>query len=407
MKKWLSILLALTLALGLLTGCGAGSAAKTTDEATAAPATTAEPTAEASPETSAEPFDAEAAYAAFTEAVEKGRSAFPADTVIATVDGQPLTWGMFYYFITGDLQEVYYYIGGVPEDFSETLSEETTWQKYFSDSALSQSIYYIEANVKADELGAELTAEQRAALDGAWERVTADYESEEALMADMAQAGLNKELFLYLVESNEKFSALMEKLYGKNGEKLTDEEVLAWAAQNGYARTKHVLWSFLDETGTALDDEAKAALKEKLEGVRAELQALAGDNEALEARFDELMNAESADPGGLQSFPQGYTYTAGTMVPAFEDAAFALKDYELSELVETDYGYHILLGLPLDPDGLTMDQDANTGAYMTLRQTAANELFTAQLVEWIDSAEVVWADGFEDMDFNALFHGEG
>ena len=85
---------------------------------------------------------------------------------------------------------------------------------------------------------------------------------------------------------------------------------------------------------------------------------------------------------------------------------FALGDYELSDPVETDYGYHILLGLPLEPDGLTMDQDANTGEYMTLRQTAANELFNRQLVEWIDSAQVEWAEGYEDLDFNALFHGE-
>ena len=43
---------------------------------------------------------------------------------------------------------------------------------------------------------------------------------------------------------------------------------------------------------------------------------------------------------------------------------------------------------------------------MTLRQTAANELFNRQLVEWIDSAQVEWAEGYEDLDFNALFHGE-
>ena len=206
--------------------------------------------------------------------------------------------------------------------------------------------------------------------------------------------------------TNEKLNALMDTLYGLDGGKLSEEEILAWAAEKGYVRTKHVLWSFLDESGAALDDEGKAALKARLEEVLAGLRELEGDPEALEKRFDELMAAESADPGGLANFPAGYTYTAGTMVAAFEEAAFALKDHELSGLVETDYGYHILLGLPLNVDGLTMDQDANTGEYMTLRQSAANDMFTSRLVEWIDTAEIVWSEGFEELDLNTVFHGE-
>ena len=406
MKKTLSILLALTLALGLLSGCAAGSAAKT--EPTASPAESmpepaAEPSSDAEP--TAEPFDAEAAYAAFSEGVQRARAAIDPDTVIATVDGQALTWEMFYYFVVGDLQEVFYYTGKLPENFNEMLSEETTWQKYFTESALAQATYYLEAAAKADELGVELTDEQRAALDAAWDKVVADYGDESLLQADLDDACLDKELFLRLLESNEKLSAIDRELYGEGGEKLTDEAVLAWAAENGYVRTKHVLWSFLDETGAALSDEDKAALREKLEAKLAELRKLK-NKDKLEARFDELMSSESADSDALQIFPEGYTYTSGTMVPAFEDAAFKLGDRELSGLVETDYGYHILLGLPLKPDAMTMDQDNNTGSYMTLRQSAANALFNAKMVEWIDSASVEWAEGYEELDFNTLFYGE-
>ena len=412
MKKWLSILLALTLALGLLSGCGA---AKQEEEPAAEPtAETAETTESAeTPETEAETgtgeetADVQAAYDAFTSDIQKGRTAFDPDTVIATVNGAPLTWKMYYYFIAGSIQEIYYYLGSMPEDFNEEILEGTSWNKYFSDSALNQSLYYIMANLKAGEFGAELTEEQLGRVDEYWGEMVERYGGEEALAQELDAACLDRELFEYLILSNEKFNALMAELYGLEGEKLSEGDVLAWAAEKGYVRTKHVLWSFLDESGAALTDEGKEELKTRLEGVLAELKALEGDREALEKRFDEIMTTESADPGGLQSFPAGYTYTAGTMVESFETAAFALKDYELSELVETDYGYHILLGLPLNVDGLTMDQDANTGEYMTLRQSAANDLFTTRLVEWIDTAEVVWADGFEDLDFNTVFHGEG
>ena len=409
MKKILSILLAMLLALGALTGCGS---AKTTEPAsteapTEAPAeTTAEPAAGESETDETQSADAQAAYAAFTAALQHARTAIDPDTVVATVDGKALPWKMLYYFIVDSLQEVYYYIGQMPEDFSEELLEGTSWQKYFTNSALNQAIYFIESDIRADELGAALSEEQRTAMDEVWDRLVADYGDEELLLADMEEACLDKELFLYLRECLEKQAALMRELYGADGEKLTEEEVLAWAAENGYVRTKHVLWSFLGEDGSVLDDEGKAALREKLEGVLAELQALSGDKEALEARFDELMNSESADSAALETFPAGYTYSSGTMVPAFEEAAFALGDHELSGVVETDYGFHILLGLPLQSEAMTMDQDANTGAHMTLRQSAANALFNEKMVKWIDEAEVVWNEGYEEMDFNTLFHGE-
>ena len=398
MKRWFTLLLALALTLLLLSGCGAAG----TDAApTAGPEAAAEPAAE-SDDAAAAAAAQEAAYAAFSETVQKARTVIDPDTVIATVDGVPLTWKLFYYFISGNLQEIYYYTGSLPEDFNVEYTPGTTWKQYMYDSALNQSRYYLEANVKAEELGVELSPEQQAQVDGVWDELLTRYGGEELLQADLEEACLDKDLFLFLLASNEKFSALMEELYGANGEKLTEEQILAWAAENGYVRTKHVLWSFLDESGAALDEEAKAALRETIEARLAELRALADEPAALEARFDEIMKTESGDPGGLASFPGGYTYKAGTMVEAFETAAFALKDHELSELVETDYGYHILLGLPLDVDALTMDQDANTGEYMTLRQSAANDLFNKQLVEWITGAKVEWSEGYEDLDFNAL-----
>ena len=71
--------------------------------------------------------------------------------------------------------------------------------------------------------------------------------------------------------------------------------------------------------------------------------------------------------------------------------------------MESSYGYHIILRLPLDPDGKTLSQDSGTGDYMTLRADAANELFNNMLIDWINNAEVEWKGDFGTMDYNELF----
>ena len=193
----------------------------------------------------------------------------------------------------------------------------------------------------------------------------------------------------------------MENSYGLNGEKLSDEDVLAWANDNNYLRCKHILFLTENDDGTDMTDEEKAEIRKEAEAALKELRALESDREALLTRFDELM-ADADDPG-MTTFPDGYTFTSGQMVQEFEDGTRALGDYGLSDIVESSYGCHIILRLPLDPEGKTLSQDSGTGDYMTLRADAANELFNAMLLDWIDTAEVEWQGEFGTMDYNELF----
>ncbi|MGO8698633.1 MAG: peptidylprolyl isomerase [Limisphaerales bacterium] len=103
----------------------------------------------------------------------------------------------------------------------------------------------------------------------------------------------------------------------------------------------HILISTLDP----LTHEPLAADKKK------EKEKLASDLRARALKGDDfaaLAKQYSEDPGSKDKGGE-YTFPRGKMVPEFEAAAFSLKTNQISELVETQYGYHIIKLLEKTP----------------------------------------------------------
>jgi peptidyl-prolyl cis-trans isomerase C len=110
------------------------------------------------------------------------------------------------------------------------------------------------------------------------------------------------------------------KFYDQNLDKFTKPESV---------KASHILLG-VDQKASA--DDKKAA-REKAEKLRKEL---AGG-----ADFAALAKGNSTCPSSQQGGDLGY-FGKGQMVPAFEQAVFALKPGEISEVVETQFGYHII-----------------------------------------------------------------
>lgn len=124
-------------------------------------------------------------------------------------------------------------------------------------------------------------------------------------------------------------------------------------------------------------DEAMRKKKRRLaEKVLAEIRAGDGKN------FAELARRYSDDAGSaVQGGSLGY-FPHGTMVPAFEEAAFALEPGQISDIVETSFGLHIIrcqgrIEAGIKPLAEVLDQVREGLASEQARQIAMDKAMTA------------------------------
>jgi peptidyl-prolyl cis-trans isomerase C len=130
---------------------------------------------------------------------------------------------------------------------------------------------------------------------------------------------------------------------------VTDDEAKKYYSENKakfempeQIRASHIL--IMPDPNAADPNQAKIKAKEKAENL---LKQIKGG-----ADFAELAKANSGDTySAVQGGDLGF-FGKSQMVPAFETAAFALKPGQVSDVVETQFGYHIIK--------LTDRKDANT-----------------------------------------------
>ena len=95
-------------------------------------------------------------------------------------------------------------------------------------------------------------------------------------------------------------------------------------------KVRHILI----KVATGADAKTDAAAKQKAQDLLKQIKA-GGD-------FDALAKANSDDPGSKDQGGELGMIQRGVTVPAFEQAAFALQPGQISDLVKTQFGYHIL-----------------------------------------------------------------
>jgi peptidyl-prolyl cis-trans isomerase C len=162
----------------------------------------------------------------------------------------------------------------------------------------------------------------------------------------------------------------IEKYYNDNREKVFQRPV--------QVRASHILI----QTNASMTEEEKAAARKKAEEVLVEAKKPGADFAALAREYSQC-------PSKRRGGDRGYFARSGPMPEAFAEAAFALKIGEISGVVETSQGYHIIqvtgrkeaTNIPLDEVKDAIRELFKTRAFDGLRRRYVKELKkTARIV---------------------------
>jgi peptidyl-prolyl cis-trans isomerase C len=162
--------------------------------------------------------------------------------------------------------------------------------------------------------------------------------SEENLNRRLKAEGLTKEDLLSKWTEAATAEAVAKRDLNVN---VTDEDVKKFYDENPakfeqpeMVRASHILLSTKDTaTNTELPEDKKAAKKKLAEDLVK--RARAGED------FAKLAKEFSEDPGSKDNGGE-YTFPHGKMVAEFDAAAFSLKTNQVSDVVTTEFGFHVI-----------------------------------------------------------------
>jgi len=155
---------------------------------------------------------------------------------------------------------------------------------------------------------------------------------------------------------------------------ISDEEAKAYYDDhpNMFKRPEQVKAShILIKVDPLADESQKAASRKKLEQIQQKLQK--GEN------FGDLAKEFSEGPSSVKGGDLGY-FTRGQMVKSFEEVAFALNKDEVSGIVLTRFGYHLIKVVDKKPESTIPYEDIRDNLKPYLKQEEVQE----QVIQYIE-----------------------
>ncbi len=249
----------------------------------------------------------------------------PASPAVATVNGKPINRQQLDEASAADLQMLAAQGQQITDDQKLGFQRQVL-TKMIDHELLRQAA----AGVKVADLDKKIEA--RIA------EIKGQFKTEQEFSDRIAKAGQTQERFHADVTEGVRLREFIEQQFGSKVQ-IGDDQAKTFYSENPryfqapeMVRASHILVQ-APETAT---DEVKKAKRAAIDAARA--RVLKGED------FAKVANEISEDPGNKQAQNGGDLdfFGKGQMVPEFEQTAFALKDGEVSEVVTSKFGYHII-----------------------------------------------------------------
>lgn len=309
------------------------------------------------------------------------------DEIVASVDGNGAPAELYAFWLGSECRDLENRFGiDVSKNWDMAVEDGKTLRDFVREDTLTAIKQQLVLENLVKEYGVTLSAEDEAQLAAERQGYIERFGGEDKYLAELYKLGISDEGFLRLSRTDYLYRALYE-LYLTPGSALyADEDTLrAYAVAADWITADHILLMTVDpQTRAPLDDDAVAQKRELAEDLLWRLR----DSRDPVALFAELADEYSEDTGRA-AYPDGYTFTHGTMADAFDAAARALEENEYSDVVESEYGYHIILRRPLDVEEAVED--------------VRDEYFGVLFLGKMDRAELAEGPALERMDAETIY----
>jgi len=370
----------LLIILGLAVAIGVAFFVLTSDRDRVVPQVVTVPAVQV-PTTSAPTTPTTATPAASTPTPAAAAPALDPESVVAIVNGAPIKQGALDQGVQSIVSQYANLYKQMGQDFASMLVGADGFSMRLGIQAQALDRLVFDAIAKAevasrgiavteDELDVEFAKQYDAFLES-------NNLTEETLAAILTSQGMTIETFKTTGRSNIREGLLMKELQiaVAGTIELTEDEIQTfWEKNSGnystpeQIRASHIL--------VKTEDEAKAVLAQ-LEG-GADFATLAKEKST---------DTVSGQKGGDLDF-----FGRGTMVTEFEDAAFALQTGQRSGIVQTEYGYHIILVTDKKAATAPTLTDVKDQVVADAKQEIVDERSNAWYAEVMAAADVVVND---------------
>ncbi|MGD9873595.1 MAG: peptidylprolyl isomerase [Kiritimatiellia bacterium] len=226
------------------------------------------------------------------------------------------------------------------------------------------------------------------------EKVAGMLEPGVTLEQQLAQVNMSEEDFKKSLMLDIRINKLLKSKAGEV--EVSDEKVKEFYGENAErfevpesVTASHILLMTKEDD----DDAAKAEKKKKIEELRQ--QIIDG------ADFAELAKENSDCPSKARGGDLG-TFGRGQMVPAFEEAAFTQELGKVGDVVETQFGYHLILVQKREPARTLPLEEVSERIKDGLKMQTQQEAVKEYIEKLKADADVVYAEGSEPVEMPVL-----